>query len=142
MTQFSLSARCRPTERTDRHALSTNHGDLVPEDELLTHQIVDTFATGEPIRSVLTEKIWTIAHARDNCCNWCSGSVSTNRGVRRRRRGAEAPNSGPCGAGRRLASDPVDRGIGTRALPGGRAAEVNSRQPDRNEHAPSRSTSP
>jgi heme A synthase len=46
--------------------LSTNYGGLVPEDELLTHQIVDTFATVSQSDPSWTEKIWTIAHARDN----------------------------------------------------------------------------
>ena len=46
--------------------LSTNYGALVPEDELLTHQIVDTFATVSQSDPSWTEKIWTIAHARDN----------------------------------------------------------------------------
>ena len=46
--------------------LTTNYGALVPEDELLTHQIVDTFATVSQSDPSWTEKIWTIAHARDN----------------------------------------------------------------------------
>ena len=49
--------------------LSTNYGDLVPEDELLTHQIVDTFATVGQSDPSWTEKIWSMAHARDNRLN-------------------------------------------------------------------------
>ena len=39
--------------------LTTNYGALVPEDELLTHQIVDTFATVSQSDPSWTEKIWT-----------------------------------------------------------------------------------
>ena len=62
--------------------LSTNYGDLVPEDELLTHQIVDTFATVGQSDPLWTEKIWTIAHARDNSLQLVLGvGKYTNRGV-------------------------------------------------------------
>ena len=62
--------------------LSTNYGALVPEDELLTHQIVDTFATVSQSDPSWTEKIWTIAHARDNSLQLVLGiGKYTNRGV-------------------------------------------------------------
>ena len=68
--------------------LSTNYGDLVPEDELLTHQIVDTFATVSQSDPSWTEKIWTIAHARDNSLAGRAGrrQVHQPRCLRRRRR--------------------------------------------------------
>ena len=62
--------------------LSTNYGGLVPEDESLTHQIVDTFATVSQSDPSWTEKIWTIAHARDNSLQAVLGvGKYTNRGV-------------------------------------------------------------
>lgn len=62
--------------------LTTNYGALVPEDELLTHQIVDTFATVSQSDPSWTEKIWTIAHARDNSLQVVLGvGKYTNRGV-------------------------------------------------------------
>jgi hypothetical protein len=62
--------------------LSTSYGGLVPEDELLTHQIVDTFATVSQSDPSWTEKIWTIAHARDNSLQVVLGiGKYTNRGV-------------------------------------------------------------
>ncbi|MGO9551184.1 MAG: hypothetical protein ACLPRW_17385, partial [Mycobacterium sp.] len=62
--------------------LSTNYGSLVPEDELLTHQIVDTFATVSQSDPSWTEKIWTTAHARDNSLQVVFGiGKYTNRGV-------------------------------------------------------------
>jgi len=62
--------------------LSTNYGGLVPEDELLTHQIVDTFATVSQSDPSWTEKIWTTAHARDNSLQIVLGvGKYTNRGV-------------------------------------------------------------
>jgi hypothetical protein len=79
--------------------LSTNYGDLVPEDELLTHQIVDTFATVSQSDPSWTEKIWTIAHARDNSLQLVLGvGKYTNRGVFDGAAAcAAAPSSGPCG---------------------------------------------
>ena len=62
--------------------LSTNYGGLVPEDELLTHQIVDTFATVSQSDPSWTEKIWSMAHARDNSLQLVLGvGKYTNRGV-------------------------------------------------------------
>lgn len=62
--------------------LTTNYGSLVPEDESLTHQIVDTFATVSQSDPSWTEKIWTIAHARDNSLQLVLGvGKYTNRGV-------------------------------------------------------------
>lgn len=61
---------------------STNYGVLVPEDEFLTHQIVDTFASVSQSDPTWTEKIWTIAHARDNSLQVVLGlGKYTNRGV-------------------------------------------------------------
>lgn len=48
-------------ERTKRYVLSTNYGELVPEDKMLTHQIMDTFATVNQSDPSWTEKIWTMA---------------------------------------------------------------------------------
>ena len=78
--------------------LSTNYGALVPEDELLTHQIVDTFATVSQSDPSWTEKIWTIAHARDNSLQVVLGiGKYTNRGVFDGAAGVcRAPNSGRC----------------------------------------------
>jgi hypothetical protein len=54
----------------------------VPEDELLTHQIFDTFATVSQSDPSWTEMIWTIAHARDNSLQAVVGiGKYTNRGV-------------------------------------------------------------
>jgi len=62
--------------------LNNNFGPLLPEDELLTHQIVDTFATVSQSDPSWTEKIWTIAHARDNSLQVVLGvGKYTNRGV-------------------------------------------------------------
>src|SRR5215468_10472774 len=57
-------------------------GPLVPEDELLTHQIVDTFASVAQSDLSWTEKVWTIAHARDGSLQVVFGlGKYTNRGV-------------------------------------------------------------
>src|SRR6202167_6510681 len=54
----------------------------MPEDELLTHQIVNTFATARQSDPSWTEKIWTIARARDNSLQVVLGiGKYTNRGV-------------------------------------------------------------
>jgi hypothetical protein len=54
----------------------------VPEDELLTYQIFDTFATVSQSDPSWTEMIWTIAHARDNSLQVVVGiGKYTNRGV-------------------------------------------------------------
>ena len=58
-----------------------NYGALVPEDELLTHQIFDTFAPVSQSDPSWTEMIWTIAHARDNSLQVVVGiGKYTNRG--------------------------------------------------------------
>ena len=94
--------------------LSTNYGGLVPEDELLTHQIVDTFATVSQSDPSWTEKIWTTAHARDNSLQVALGiGKYTNRGVFDGAAGVcRGPTSGPYGAGRRLSSDPSSTDVG------------------------------
>src|ERR1700691_4701640 len=49
---------------------------------MLTHQIVGTFATVSQSDPSWTEKIWTIAHARDNSLQVVLGiGKYTNRGV-------------------------------------------------------------
>ena len=55
---------------------------LVAADELLTHQIVDTFATVGQADPSWTEKVWTTAHARDGSLQVVFGiGKYTNRGV-------------------------------------------------------------
>ena len=57
-------------------------GPLVAADELLTHQIVDTFATVGQADPSWTEKIWATAHARDGSLQVVFGiGKYTNRGV-------------------------------------------------------------
>ncbi len=87
--------------------LSTNYGALVPEDELLTHQIVDTFATVSQSDPSWTEKIWTIAHARDNSLQVVLGvGKYTNRGVFDGAAGVcRGTEQWTVRAGRRLSSD-------------------------------------
>ena len=53
----------------------------MPEDELLTYQIFDTFATVSQSDPPWTEMIWTIADARDNSLQVVVGiGKYTNRG--------------------------------------------------------------
>jgi hypothetical protein len=87
---------------------STNYGGLVPEDESLTHQIVDTFATVSQSDPSWTEKIWTIAHARDNSLQAVLGvGKYTNRGVFDGAAGVcRGTEQWTVRAGRRLSSDP------------------------------------
>ena len=94
--------------------LSTNYGDLVPEDELLTHQIVDTFATVSQSDPSWTEKIWTIAHARDNSLQVVLGvGKYTNRGVFDGAAGVcRGTEQWTVRAGRRLSSDPAGTTVG------------------------------
>ena len=94
--------------------LSTNYGDLVPEDELLTHQIVDTFATVSQSDPSWTEKIWTIAHARDNSLQLVLGvGKYTNRGVFDGAAGVcRGTEQWTVRAGRRLAADPSGADVG------------------------------
>ncbi|EHB45728.1 hypothetical protein MycrhDRAFT_6476 [Mycolicibacterium rhodesiae JS60] len=94
--------------------LSTNYGGLVPEDELLTHQIVDTFATVAQSDPSWTEKIWCIAHARDNSLQVVLGvGKYTNRGVFDGAAGVcRGTEQWTVRAGRRLSADPSGTGVG------------------------------
>ena len=94
--------------------LTTNYGALVPEDELLTHQIVDTFATVSQSDPSWTEKIWTIAHARDNSLQVVLGvGKYTNRGVFDGAAGVcRGTEQWTVRAGRRLSSDPAATHVG------------------------------
>ncbi|BBY37790.1 hypothetical protein MMAN_19240 [Mycobacterium mantenii] len=94
--------------------LSTNYGSLVPEDELLTHQIVDTFATVSQSDPSWTEKIWTTAHARDNSLQVVLGiGKYTNRGVFDGASGlCRGTEQWTVRAGRRLSQDPASTNVG------------------------------
>ena len=85
----------------------------MPEDELLTHQIVDTFATVSQTDPSWTEKIWTRRTRATTPCR--SRSASAVREQRRfRRGGGRVPRDRPVDvrAGRRLSSDPSSTDIG------------------------------
>ena len=94
--------------------LTTNYGALVPEDELLAHQIVDTFATVSQSDPSWTEKIWTIAHASDNSLQVVLGvGKYTNRGVFDGAAGVcRGTEQWTVRAGRRLSSDPAATHVG------------------------------
>jgi len=94
--------------------LSTNYGGLVPEDEMLTHQIVDTFATVSQSDPSWTEKIWTTAHARDNSLQVVLGiGKYTNRGVFDGAAGVcRATEQWTVRGGRRLSSDGASTDVG------------------------------
>ena len=118
--------------------LSTNYGALVPEDELLTHQIVDTFATVSQSDPSWTEKIWTIAHARDNSLQVVLGiGKYTNRGVFDGAAGVcRGTEQWTVRAGRRLSSDSAGTQVGPihyRVVEPLRAIQVSL---DATEHAP------
>ncbi len=62
--------------------MAPDSGPLVPADETLTHQIVETFATVAQSDPSWTEKVWAIAHARDGSLQVVFGiGKYTNRGV-------------------------------------------------------------
>ena len=118
--------------------LSTNYGALVPEDELLAHQIVDTFATVSQSDPSWTEKIWTIAHARDNSLQVVLGiGKYTNRGVFDGAAGVcRGTEQWTVRAGRRLSSDPASTDVGPvhyRVVEPLKAIQVSL---DATEHAP------
>ncbi|BDE14774.1 hypothetical protein Mkiyose1665_44890 [Mycobacterium kiyosense] len=118
--------------------LSTNYGGLVPEDESLTHQIVDTFATVSQSDPSWTEKIWTIAHARDNSLQLVLGvGKYTNRGVFDGAGGVcRGTEQWTVRAGRRLSSDPSGTDVGPvhyRVVEPLKAVRVTL---DKTEHAP------
>ncbi|MGO9352588.1 MAG: hypothetical protein ACLP3C_17870 [Mycobacterium sp.] len=94
--------------------LSTNYGGLVPEDESLTHQIVDTFATVSQSDPSWTEKIWTTAHALDNSLQVALGvGKYTNRGVFDGAAGVcRGTEQWTVRAGRRLSSDSSGTDVG------------------------------
>jgi hypothetical protein len=94
--------------------LSTNYGNLVPEDELLSHQIVDTFATVSQSDPSWTEKIWTTAHAKDNSLQIALGvGKYTNRGVFDGAAGVcRGTEQWTVRAGRRLSSDSAGTSVG------------------------------
>lgn len=118
--------------------LSTNYGDLVPEDELLTHQIVDTFATVAQSDPSWTEKIWTMAHAKDNSLQIVLGiGKYINRGVFDGAAGVcRGTEQWTVRAGRRLSSDPAATDVGPihyRVVEPLKSVRVSL---DHNEHAP------
>ena len=94
--------------------LSTNYGSLVAEDELLTHQVVDTFASVAQSDPSWTEKIWAMAHSRDNTVQIVLGvGKYTNRGVFDGAAGVCRGNEQwTVRAGRRLSSDPSSTDVG------------------------------
>ena len=110
----------------------------MPEDELLTHQIVDTFATVSQSDPSWTEKIWTIAHARDNSLQVVLGiGKYTNRGVFDGAAGVcRGTEQWTVRAGRRLSSDSAGTHVGPihyRVVEPLRAIQVSL---DATEHAP------
>ncbi|KUH95121.1 hypothetical protein AU189_23615 [Mycolicibacterium acapulense] len=118
--------------------LTTNYGGLVPEDESLTHQIVDTFATVSQSDPSWTEKIWTLAHARDNSLQVVLGvGKYTNRGVFDGAAGVcRGTEQWTVRGGRRLSADPSSTAVGPiryRVLEPLRSIQV-SLEPS--EHAP------
>ncbi|BBZ41026.1 hypothetical protein MCNS_40890 [Mycobacterium conspicuum] len=118
--------------------LSTNYGGLVPEDEFLTHQIVDTFATVSQSDPSWTEKIWTTAHARDNSLQVVLGiGKYTNRGVFDGAAGVcRGTEQWTVRAGRRLSADFSGTDVGPihyRVVEPLRAVRISL---DENEHQP------
>jgi hypothetical protein len=118
--------------------LNTNYGALVPDDENLTHQIVDTFASVAQSDPSWTEKIWTIAHARDNSLQAVLGiGKYTNRGVFDGAAGVcRGTEQWTVRAGRRLSSDPNGTDVGPlqyRVVEPLRAIRISLEE---NEHAP------
>ena len=81
---------------------------------MLTHQIVDTFATVSQSDPSWTEKIWTIAHARDNSLQVVLGvGKYTNRGVFDGAAGVcRGTEQWTVRAGRRLSSAPASTVVG------------------------------
>ena len=94
--------------------MSSSHGPLVPADETLTHQIVDTFATVGQSDPSWTEKVWAIAHARDGSLQVVFGiGKYTNRGVFDGAGGvARGTEQWTVRGSRRLAADPGGTAVG------------------------------
>ena len=110
----------------------------MPEDELLTHQIVDTFATVSQSDPSWTERIWTIAHSRDNSLQVVLGvGKYTNRGVFDGAAGVcRGTEQWTVRAGRRLSSASASTDVGPihyRVVEPLRAIQVSL---DATEHAP------
>jgi hypothetical protein len=117
---------------------STHYGGLVPEDEMFTHQIVDTFASVGQADPSWTEKVWSMAHAKDNSLQIVLGvGKYTNRGVFDGAAGVCRGNEQwTVRAGRRLSSDSATASVGPihyRIVEPLRAVRVRL---DRNEHQP------
>ncbi len=89
-------------------------GPLVPADEMLTHQIVDTFATVGQSDPSWTEKVWAIAHARDGSLQIVFGiGKYANRGVFDGAGGvARGTEQWTVRGSRRLSSDPGGTSVG------------------------------
>lgn len=87
---------------------------LVPADETLTHQIIDTFATVGESDPSWTEKVWATAHARDGSLQVSFGlGKYTNRGVFDAAGGAgRGTEQWTVRGSRRLASDPAGTSVG------------------------------
>ncbi|QLL09906.1 hypothetical protein H0P51_00995 [Mycobacterium vicinigordonae] len=118
--------------------LSANYGSLVPEDEFLTHQIVDTFASVSQSDPSWTEKIWTTAHARDNSLQIVLGiGKYTNRGVFDGAAGVcRGTEQWTVRAGRRLASDSAGTTVGPIRYSVVEPLRAIRVQLDENEHQP------
>ena len=89
-------------------------GPLVPADETLTHQIVDTFGSVAQSDPSWTEKVWAIAHARDGSLQVVFGvGKYTNRGVFDGAGGvARGTDQWTVRGSRRLAADPGGMSVG------------------------------
>jgi hypothetical protein len=94
--------------------MSDLYGPLVPADETLTHQIVDTFASVAHSDPSWTEKIWAIAHARDGSLQVVFGiGKYTNRGVFDGAGGvARGTDQWTVRGSRRLSNDPGSLSVG------------------------------
>jgi hypothetical protein len=94
--------------------MAHDSGPLVPADETLTHQIVDTFATVSHSDPSWTEKIWASAHARDGSLQAVFGvGKYTNRGVFDGAGGvSRGSEQWTVRASRRLSTDPAGTSVG------------------------------
>jgi len=92
----------------------TGNGPLVPADETLTHQIVDTFATVGQSDLAWTEKVWATATARDGSLQVVFGiGKYTNRGVFDGAGGvSRGTEQWTVRGSRRLATDPASTSVG------------------------------
>jgi hypothetical protein len=96
------------------HSMPHDVGPLVPADETLTHQIIDTFATVAQSDPSWTEKVWAVAHARDGSLQVVFGiGKYTNRGVFDGAGGvARGTDQWTVRGSRRLSSDPGGTSVG------------------------------